>query len=442
MHLPKIAILGGHYLKNLCLPEGVWSCNLPLSIDSGADNSVQKLLRDQCPFQPDLLLFADQGCLPMLTGFDDLEVPCAAYLIDTHLHYCWHRHFAGMFDQVFAAQRNAAASLEPHALSCRWLPLFSRHGNLREQLPKEHDIVFVGTVDSRRNPERVGFLDAFARVMPLAVRSGDYRRPYNTARIILNQSVRNDLNFRVFEALASGGFLLTDDVGNGLELLFEPGRHLVTYAKGDVADATEKARYYLKHPEERECIAATGHARVVAEHTLAIRSQQLVALLTAHADTACPHPQRRGLKKLAAGRSYLAIALLMADLEKLVGSGSYGQRVGWYRWLAGEALEHHSTMETAGEEIMPDLALLAHLRGEAARAAAYARIALLNDPCNPELLLLAARISASRGDAAAASRLYATAVQVINDLRGRSSDQLLLEHLLEALQFCRRQLSS
>lgn len=442
MYHPKIAILGGHYLKNLCLPDNVWSCNLPLSIDPRADNSVKTLLREQCPFQPDLLLFADQGCLPMLSGFDDLEIPSAAYLIDTHLHYCWHRHFAGIFDQVFAAQQDASTSLEPYAPSCRWLPLFSRHGNLRETLPKRYDIVFVGTVDPRRNPERVRFLDALARVMPLTVLSGDYRLPYNTARIILNQSVRTDINFRVFEALASGGFLLTDDVGNGLDLLFTAGQHLVTYARGNVADAAAKARYYLDHPAEREQVAAAGHAHVIAEHTLETRSRQLVALLPPPAPAACATPERRGLKKLAAGRSYLAIALLMADLERLSGSGTYGQRVGWYLWLAGGTLEHRQTMEIAGETIMPDLALLAHLRGEAGKAAAYARIALLNDPCNPELLLLAARICASRGDAAAAARLYAAAAQAVNDGRHRSSDQLLQAHLLEALQFCKHQVPS
>ncbi|MBV5350510.1 glycosyltransferase family 1 protein, partial [bacterium] len=71
-------------------------------------------------------------------------------------------------------------------------------------MEKRHDTVFVGTVDSERNAQRVRFLEEFSRQMPLRVSSGAYRDTFAAARIVLNQSVRNDINFRVFEALATG----------------------------------------------------------------------------------------------------------------------------------------------------------------------------------------------------------------------------------------------
>lgn len=333
----KIAILGGHYLKNLCQTEQVWSCNLPLTIDPGADNSVQRLLNEQSPFTPDVLLFADQGCLPMLAGLEDLDIPVAAYLIDTHLNFSWHRHFAGLFDQSFAAQQNAAVSLERYTTNCQWLPLFS----LKQDCAKQHDVVFVGTVDPGRNSERVRFLGAFGQQIPLQISSGDYPKPFNSARIILNQSVRNDINFRVFEALATGSLLLTDDVGNGLEELFEDGRHLVTYRKGDVDDAVAKARYYLDRPEERERIAAEGHALVCSCHTLANRSSELLRAMKDcfNGLLARPTDGSRFVKKLATGRTYLAITLLMKDLELLHTNGDYEKRAVWYLQLAERAFQ-------------------------------------------------------------------------------------------------------
>ncbi|MBV5350509.1 hypothetical protein JZU71_05170, partial [bacterium] len=63
---------------------------------------------------------------------------------------------------------------------------------------------------------------------------------------------------------------------------------------------------------------------------------------------------RRFSKKLAAGRTYLSIALLMADLESQYGNGYYGQRVGWYLSLADNALQQALNMNICSEEIIRD----------------------------------------------------------------------------------------
>lgn len=439
----KIAILGGHYLKNLCQTENIWSCNLPLSINPVADNSVQTLLAEQCPFPPDLLLFADQSCLPMLTGLEDLDIPVAAYLVDTHLHYGWHRHFAGLFDKVFAAQQNATVSLKRYTADCQWLPLFSSDGDLKQDCAKKYDVVFVGTVEQGLNSERVRFLEAFAQQMPLLVTSGDYREPFNSARIILNQSVRNDINFRVFEALASGSMLLTDDVGNGLEELFEDGQHLVTYRKGDVDDAVAKAHYYLEHAQQREEIAAAGHLCVIAKHTLAIRSGELLremermqSQLSVQAFSTVS--ERNYAKKLAAGRTYLAISLLMTDLEALHGNGYYGRRVEWYLHLAENTFRQILDMYWANDQIIKDLALLDFLRKDLAKAMMYCKIALLDTPDDVECLLLAARIMGARGDMKAGRSLYNKGAVQIRQLAETSGNSLLCEHLATSAQFARR----
>jgi len=373
----------------------------------------------------------------MVTGVEEMEIPVAAYLIDTHLHYSWQRHFVGLFDQVFVAQKDAAVSLHRRYHACRWMPLFSRYGDLKQEVAKTHNVVFVGTVDQKRNSERVAFLADFARSMPIQISSGDYRETYNSARIILNQSVGNDINFRVFEALASGSFLLTDDVDNGLEQLFEDGRHLVVYRKGDVSDAVSKACYYLDHPLERERIAAAGHQLVIARHTLETRSQELLQELAAVRLPANPAmtDERHYAKKHAAVRTYLAIALLMSDLESHKGDGYYGQRISWYLRQAVDSLQKVLPLAVGSEEVMPDLALLAFMQGEAGKAAAYTRIALLEAPDDCELLLLAARIADSRGEHGVARKFYDKAAQVIEQLRQRPEERLLAEVLADRLEF-------
>ena len=49
-------------------------------------------------------------------------------------------------------------------------------------------------------------------------------RIYSASRIVFNRSIKDDVNMRVFEALASGSLLLTNDLAaNGQAELFRDG---------------------------------------------------------------------------------------------------------------------------------------------------------------------------------------------------------------------------
>lgn len=81
---------------------------------------------------------------------------------------------------------------------------------------------------------------------------------------------------RLFEVTGAGAALLTDD-SPMVRHLFDPDREVVTYRT--VEEAVEKARWLLDHPDERERIAAAGHARTLRDHSTAVRAAELAALL-------------------------------------------------------------------------------------------------------------------------------------------------------------------
>ncbi|MGH7439897.1 MAG: CgeB family protein [Polyangiaceae bacterium] len=85
----------------------------------------------------------------------------------------------------------------------------------------------------------------------------------------------NSTNSRVYDVLAAGGFLLTED-SPAIRREFEPDRHLVTFATP--ADAADKVAFYLAHPEARELIAREGQKHVLAQHTFRRRCATLLAL--------------------------------------------------------------------------------------------------------------------------------------------------------------------
>ena len=97
---------------------------------------------------------------------------------------------------------------------------------------------------------------------------------YSQSKIVFNTSINDDLNMRVFEALASGSMLLTDRINNGQSELFKHGSHLVEYSSDE--ELLQAAEYYLSHEAEREQIAGAGHDLALDRHTYAHRCQLIL----------------------------------------------------------------------------------------------------------------------------------------------------------------------
>ncbi len=97
--------------------------------------------------------------------------------------------------------------------------------------------------------------------------------------ITLNCSLNGDLNLRVFEALGSGGFLITDALPpqSGLDRLFKAGHHLETYRSP--GELVERVRHYLANPAEARRIREAGQAHLLATQSPAIKLRQFYDLL-------------------------------------------------------------------------------------------------------------------------------------------------------------------
>ncbi len=109
------------------------------------------------------------------------------------------------------------------------------------------------TVASQKEPTGincrfVGYLD-YEREMP------DF---FRGSRINLNftlRSITHGIPLRVLDAMAAGGFVLSN-YQPAFEELFENGRELVWFY--NEKDMMEKIRYYLGHEEERAAVARNG----------------------------------------------------------------------------------------------------------------------------------------------------------------------------------------
>ena len=136
----------------------------------------------------------------------------------------------------------------------------------REAVPqKKFDITFCGNLNDEN---RVLHLDRLFKEIP-NFHWGNQRfhlaaEKYNQSKIVFNVSARKELNMRMFEALGSGSFLLTDNIPED-QNVFREGVHFVGYRNMD--EMIDKAKYYLKNEDERNKIAEAGYFAAISHHT-------------------------------------------------------------------------------------------------------------------------------------------------------------------------------
>lgn len=199
----------------------------------------------------------------------DTPHPMAYWASDTHLGYGYRLSTAKKADFVFCAQKQAIEDMKrdgianpiwlPHAVEPQAYPKF-------DLLSKRYDICFVGHVSSTNREDA---LDRMFQEFPNFYYGQQLfeaaARKYAESKIVFNIAMKEDVNMRCFETLATGSFLLTDWVPS-IDDLFEDGKHLVLYRSLD--EAVDKAKYYLAHDEEREKIAQAGYEHVIKNHTI------------------------------------------------------------------------------------------------------------------------------------------------------------------------------
>lgn len=178
----------------------------------------------------------------------------------------------------------------PHAADPKAYPHTPR-------IPK-WDIVFIGHVQEHEvgngiGMSRLDFLDEIFKTFPnfyFGARNSvwpeknmfeDAAQKFNSAKIVLNISIGNDLNMRFFETLMSGSFLLTNkipELKNAEKYGFIEGIHYVAY--DSLEDAKKKIDYYLRHDKERETIAKAGYKQALKKGMYRNRIQEIMSLVS------------------------------------------------------------------------------------------------------------------------------------------------------------------
>jgi len=284
-------------------------------------------------FDPDWLLFIEGGNMQLLPiGLE--HIPCVTvwYGIDTHMDYAKHLRIGRLFDVTFVAQKEYVERLRADGIrQVHWLPL----GFAEELLPspmseRTIDIAYVGSDRVSANPERHAMLAALRREFSSTqfgtTSPKEMGRIYASARLVFNKSVKNDVNMRFFEAAGAGAVLVTDRIiNNGVEELFEEGKHYVSYQDQD--SLVRVVRGLLADPKRCAAIGESASRHVLEHHTYRHRAQALLAIVgrSQKLDPPCPEDYFAACLSL----NLLSEALRMAARATAVPTrGAYRRYVG------------------------------------------------------------------------------------------------------------------
>ena len=265
----------------------------------------EAMQRAKEPFQPDLVILHDNSAPLALVGVEELECPMIFYSVDVHHHFELHCILTDIFDKTFIAQKDYINGFTAKGIEApEWLPLWAS----REVDPspeKTFGAVFVGTLNKKLNPQRVDFINKLKEQAPLTVLNQPYWEVFPFSEIVLNQTVKGDLNFRIFEAMRCGAALITEQSANGLNELFTPDVHLVTYEKNNVEQAAALVKELLANKPRCRELAAAGREEVMSKHLAKHRAQKILETIP-------------NLKKRSSNVRYFSAMANMCHLSSLL----------------------------------------------------------------------------------------------------------------------------
>lgn len=238
-----------------------------------------QLIFQEHDFEPDLVVWHDMGNIPRVWGLEALNCPTVGYFIDT---FCnpWHIPYSAAFDCVFTAQKNTLQYFNQDRLprDVFWKPLFcDPKVDFHDNRPRDIPVCFVGTLHPLQNPVRYDFFKRFQRLQPIILKQGVYQPLFARSRIVLNQSVAGEINYRVFQAAACGAAVLNENVDNGFTELFTPGVEMLPlYKRNDAHDAARVAREALEDHETTANIARAAQELVLTRHSAPVRCKQIL----------------------------------------------------------------------------------------------------------------------------------------------------------------------
>ncbi|MCR5814822.1 MAG: glycosyltransferase [Desulfovibrio sp.] len=261
--------LPGHTLYHIKAPQG-------------GVVSIRKLLKRQSEFPEHLAfdLFLQQerlGSRVIVRDLTALPCPKIFWSIDSHLNLFWQHWYCQLFDLVLTPHpslfRKLPKEWAPTALQGFTFPGCAR--SFRSHRERPRDAVFVGVIDKHREQRQrfASFLRTRFGICAQKMPYGQMLDLYETSRLLPNESICREFNFRIMEGASCGCCVLTEAIGEDLEANFTVDKEVLTYRHA--RELSELFTFLQSRPNLSEKIGHAAWQRVQKEHLPEQRWQRL-----------------------------------------------------------------------------------------------------------------------------------------------------------------------
>jgi hypothetical protein len=238
-------------------------------------------IRDVKEFNPDLIFQQENlGPRTLLFGLSEFYCKKVFWSIDTHLNFFWHKIYGKNFDLLLTTQPSFVSLFKKENISSDCLMWYGLPLNWNAWESRKHSIGFAGRVNEYRTLRKVlvDFLkkEFSSHFVHQELPFTQMLNFYQQTKIVVNEAIAGEINFRTFEALSCGCLLFSPGLKEDLREFFEPEKEYVEYRDG--LELKEKLHYFLNHPQEASLIARRGWEKLRANHLAPARVQKLLAL--------------------------------------------------------------------------------------------------------------------------------------------------------------------
>lgn len=229
----------------------------------------------------DLLIQQERlGPRVVLEGLESLNCRTVFISVDTHLNLFWHKYYARLFDLVLTPHLTLFQGLPEKFDNVRRLRHHGYERPWKDYSARAHNISFCGVVNEHR-PMRQAMLrlvsSRFALHRPSGpLGHGQMLEMFADTRILPNESISEEVNFRLFEGASCGSLVLSQNIGEDQNVCFEPGKEILTYEHA--LEFVEKLAFYQANTRVAEKMAKAAWLRVHREHLPGQRSRELLEL--------------------------------------------------------------------------------------------------------------------------------------------------------------------
>lgn len=265
--------------------------------------------------QPDLIVFClyQDEFSPDVIDALGKTTTTLAYFFDDTWRQSYVRRWAPRFHFFTTSSRHAWQTYRDEGLThAVYSPLGYNHFMYQKKdLPARYDVSFVGSIHGHRQwiVQRLRKAGISVNVWGAGWAAGRLTQDqmidvFHQSKIVLTLSnmlsydaryllqsprwawrdfryckkTRDQIKARHFEVSGCGSCQLSYYIED-LEHCYEIGKEILIFM--DVADLVDKIRYYLRHDDERNAIAAAGYQRARQDHTLERRFREIAQAIQA-----------------------------------------------------------------------------------------------------------------------------------------------------------------